>query len=83
MKKGNLSIEVIGKVGKIEKTKFLLCQDWLVTFVTFFAKRSTGHSKHRLLTTQEKTTYGRHRLVNTEIRLFILSIAKDGDVLYS
>ena len=40
IKKGNLSIEVIGKVGKIEKTNFLLCQDWMVAFVTLLAKRT-------------------------------------------
>ena len=46
----------------------------------------TGHSKHPLPTTQEKTTHGHHQMVNTEIRLIILIIffaAKDGEALYS
>ena len=43
----------------------------------------TGHSKHPLPTTQEKTTYGHHQMVNTEIRLIIFFAAKDGEALYS
>ena len=44
----------------------------------------TGHSKHPLLTTQEKTlTQGHHQTVNTEIRLIIFFAAKDGEALYS
>ena len=42
-----------------------------------FAKR-TGHSKHPLPTTQEKTLHGHHQMVNTEIRLIISFAAKDG-----
>ena len=42
----------------------------------------TGHSKHPLPTTQEKTTHGHHQMVNTEIRLTISCAAKDG-ALYS
>ena len=43
----------------------------------------TGHSKHPLPTTQEKTTRGHHQMVNTEIRLIIFFAAKDGEALYS
>ena len=34
-------------------------------------------------TTQEKTTHGQHQIVNTEIRLIILFVAKNGEALYS
>ena len=40
----------------------------------------TGHSKHLLPTTQEKTP---HQMANTEIRLIIFFAAKDGKALYS
>ena len=46
-------------------------------------REHTGHSKHPLPTTQEKTTHGHHQMVNTEIRLIILFAAKDGKALYS
>ena len=43
-------------------------------------RECTGHSKHPLTTTQG---HGHHQMVNTEIRLIILSAAKDGEALYS
>ena len=46
-------------------------------------RESTGHSKHPLPTTQEKTTHGHHQMVNTKIRLIIFFAAKDGEALYS
>ena len=46
-----------------------------------FPRERTGHSKHPLPTTQEKTTYGHHQMVNTEIRLIIFFAAKNGDAL--
>ena len=46
-------------------------------------REHTGHSKHPLPTTQEKTTHGYHQMVNTEIRLIIIFAAKDGQALYS
>jgi len=46
-------------------------------------RKRTGHSKHPLPTTQEKTTHGRHQMVNTKIRLIIFFAAKDGEALYS
>ena len=46
-------------------------------------REHTGHSKHRLPTTQEKTIYGHHQMVNIESRLIILIAAKDGEALYS
>ena len=46
-------------------------------------RESTGHSKHPLPTIQEKTTHGHHQMVNTEIRLIMISVAKDREALYS
>ena len=43
----------------------------------------TGHSKHPLPTTQEKTTHGNHQMINTKIRLIIFFVAEDGEALYS
>ena len=42
-----------------------------------------GHRKHPLPTTQEDSTHGHHQMVNTEIRLTIFFVAKDGEGLYS
>ena len=55
-------------------------------------RECTGHSKHPLPTTQEKTLHirvytsdvsGHHQMVNTKIRLIIFFAAKDGEALYS
>ena len=46
-------------------------------------RERTGHSKHPLPTTQEKTTHGHHQMANTQIRLIRLFAAKDGEALYS
>ena len=40
-------------------------------------REHTGHSKHPLPTTQEKTTHEHHQMVNTKIRLIIFFAAKD------
>ena len=48
-----------------------------------FPRERTGHSKHPLPTTQEKTLHMDHQIVNTEIRLLIFFAAKDGEALYS
>ena len=45
-------------------------------------RECTGHSKHCLPTTQEKTTHGRNQMANTKIRLIIFFAAKDGEALY-
>ena len=45
-------------------------------------RECTGHSKHPLPTTQEKTTHGHQQMVNNEIRLIIFFAAKDGEALY-
>ena len=42
-------------------------------------RECTGHSKHPLPTTQEKTTHGHHQMANTEIILIIFFAAKDGE----
>ena len=47
------------------------------------SREHTGHSKHRLPTTQEKTTHEHHQMVDTEIRLIIFFAVKDGEALYS
>ena len=46
-------------------------------------REHTGHNKHPLATTQEKTLYLDHQMVNTKIRLIIFFAAKDGKALYS
>ena len=46
-------------------------------------RKCTGHNKHPLPTTQEKTIHGHHQMVNTKIRLIIFFAAKDGEALYS
>ena len=46
-------------------------------------RECTGHSKHPLPTTQDKTTHERHQMVHTEIRLIVFFAAKDGEALYS
>ena len=45
-------------------------------------KERTGHRKHPLLTTQEKTTHGHDQMGNTEIRVIIFFAAKNGDAPY-
>ena len=45
-------------------------------------REHTGHSKHPLPTTQEKTLHMDHQMVNTKIRLIIFFAAKDGEALY-
>ena len=44
-------------------------------------RESTGHSKHPLPTTQEKTIHGHHQMVNTEIKLITFFAAKEGEAL--
>ena len=46
-------------------------------------RKSTGHCRYPLPTTQKKTTHGHHQMVNTEIRPIIFFAAKDGEALYS
>ena len=48
-----------------------------------FCRECTGHIKHPLPTTREKTIHGHHQMVNIEIRLIIFFAAKDGETLYS
>ena len=43
-------------------------------------RQCTGHSKHPLPTTQEKTKHGHHQMVNTKIRLITFFAAKDAEV---
>ena len=51
--------------------------------IAFCPRECTGHSKHPLPTTQEKTTHGHHQMVNTNIRLMIFFVGKDGEALYN
>ena len=46
-------------------------------------REQTGHSKHPLPITQEKTTHEHHQMVNTEIILIIFFAAKNGEALHS
>ena len=46
-------------------------------------RERTGHSKHSLPITQEKTTQGYHQMFKIEIRLILFFAAKDGEDLYS
>ena len=47
-------------------------------------RQYTGHRKHHLPTTQEEdSTHEHHQMVDTEIRLIIFFVAKDGEALYS
>ena len=46
-------------------------------------RECTGHSKHPLPTTQEKTTLGHHQMVNTEMRQITFLEAKSEEALYS
>ena len=46
-------------------------------------REHTGHSKHPLPKTQEKTLHGHHQMANTKIKLIIFFAAKDGEALYS
>ena len=46
-------------------------------------RERTGHSKHPLPTTQEKTLHVTSPVVNAAIRLIIFFAAKDGEALYS
>ena len=51
--------------------------------LTVLSREHTGHSKHPLPTTQEKTTHGYHQMANTKIRLIIFFVAKDREAVYS
>ena len=46
-------------------------------------RECTGHTKHYLPTTQDKTLNRHHQMVNTKIRFIIFFAAKDGEALYS
>ena len=61
---------ILGRISKV--------QGWAKTN-RVLPRKCTGHSKHPLATTQEKTLH----MVNTEIRLNIFFAAKDGEALYS
>ena len=47
------------------------------------SRKRTGHSKHPLPKTQEKTTHGHYQMVDTETSLLIFFAAKEGEALYS
>ena len=40
-------------------------------------RECTGHSKHRLATTQQNSTQGHHQMINTEMRLIIFFAGED------
>ena len=70
---------MIKTIPKKKKSSTLL--EYLANRV--LPRELTGHSKHPLPTTQEKTIHGHHQMVNTEIRLIIFFAAKDGEAVYS
>ena len=51
--------------------------------IKILPRKCTGHSKHPLPTTQEKTLHMDITKINTKIRLVIFFAAKDGEALYS
>ena len=49
-----------------------------------FAKRMHwSQQTHSSKNTREDSTHGHHQIITIEIRLIIVSVAKDGEVLYS
>ena len=68
--------EIAGVTGKFD----LGVQNEAEQKLIVLPRECTGHSKHSLPTTQEKTLHC--QMVNTEIRLTILFAAKDGEALY-
>ena len=52
--------------------------------LTVFPRECTDHSKHpHPNNTGDSSTHGHHQMVNTEIRLIIFFVAKDGEALHS
>ena len=58
IKKGNLSSEVLVKVGKIERTNFLTLSGSDGYICKSLPRELTGHGKHPLPTIQEDATCG-------------------------
>ena len=71
--------EIPGVTGKFG----LGVQNEAVQRLTVLPRECTGHSKHLLPTTQEKTLQIDITRWSTEIRLIIFFAAKDGEALYS
>ena len=46
-------------------------------------REHTCHNKRPLQKHKKDSTHGHHQMVNTEIRLIIFFVAKDGEALYS
>ena len=64
--------------------QFYKCVNWSETKANRVLPREcTGHSKHPLPTTQEKTAQAHHQMVNTEIRFTAFFAAKDGEAPHS
>ena len=57
--------------------------EWRAKANRILPREHTGHSKHPLPTTQEKTTHGHHQMVNNETRSIIFFAPKVGEALYS
>ena len=74
------SQEIPGVTGKFG----LRVQNEAGQSLTVLLRECTGHSKHPLLTTQEKTLHMHiTRWSNNKIRLIIFFAAKDGEALHS
>ena len=74
------SQETLGVTGKFDLGIWNEAGQRLIEFCQ---KKCSGHNKHPLPTTQEKTIHGHHQMVNTKIRLIIFFACKDGEALYS
>ena len=47
------------------------------------SREHNGHIKHSSNNTRDDSTHEHHQMANTEIRLIIFFVAKDGEALYS
>ena len=71
--------EIPGVIGKFG----LRVQNEPGQRLTVLPRKQTGHSKHPLPRTQEKTTHECHQMVNIKIRFIIFFAANVGKALYS
>ena len=59
------------------------CQENSLVIANTLFQQHKRRLYNPLPTAQEKTVYGHHQMVSTEIRLIIFFAAKDGEALYS
>ena len=73
------SQEIPGVKGKFD----LGAQNEAGQKLTEFCQENTLFIANTLFQQHHMSTYGHHQMVNTEIRLIIFFVAKDGEALYS